>query len=99
MSKKKSFTTEALSTITGGDAPTPTPTTRKKRAATPKKAPAKPTSLSSVQPIVSRNTSRTGKPVTLYLNTVNYQLFKQKAKEEGKAASAVLNEMIVEYLS
>ena len=100
MSKKKSFTTAALSTITGGDQPKAPETAPKKRTPAAKKKPTTPPqSMSSVQPIVSRNTTRTGKPVTLYLNTVNYQLFKQKVKEDGKAASTVLNEMIAEYLS
>lgn len=100
MGKKKSFTSEALSTITGAP-----------KKATSKAGPQKQTSIPSntekpkkevkvkPQPIVSRNTKRTGKPVTLYLNTENYKLFKAKAKQQDKTASLLMNEFMVSYIS
>lgn len=47
----------------------------------------------------TRSTVRKGKPVTLYLNIVNYKILKAKAKKEGLPVSAIIDQFISEYIA
>jgi|GEM_PF-4371667 len=113
MSKRKSFTSDALSTLTGGSElkQKKTPDEAKsalevknkvvveksnKVAQNAKKAASAP---KSVQTITARSPERTGKAVTLYLNTENYAAFKIRAKEDKRTASNLINEFIASYIS
>lgn len=113
MSKRKSFSSNALNTLTGAPAPTQTTPSggeNKTIDAKPKvvvekkeKAPqiAKKQASEHKQPqrFGVKSTERTGKPVTLYLNTVNYEAFKLKAKAEKRTASNLINEFIAGYIA
>ena len=113
MSKRKSFKSDALGTLTGGVSPkakeskkvAPVEVEGKNgvEVKKPKKvaqSAKKPSSEAKIaQTITSRSSERTGKPVTLYLNTENYAAFKVKAKEDKRTASNLINEFIAEYIS
>ena len=113
MSKRKSFTSDALSTLTGGsDLKQKKANTGDNSGATAKNSPVGEKSKKvtqgakkaasapkMAQTITARSPERTGKPVTLYLNTENYAAFKVKAKEDKRTASNLINEFIAGYIS